>query len=152
MKRITLFFACAAIFASCQNKSETNNQAKAEAYKQITDSIRLDSFQTAQTKELEIAQQKEQALALQTKQASSSSTGRRTYVKGVSETYSNPQPAKKGWGKAAKGAAIGAGAGAVTGVIVSKKDGRGAVIGGLAGAGAGYVIGRSQDKKDGRVQ
>jgi hypothetical protein len=47
---------------------------------------------------------------------------------------------------------IGAGAGAVTGAIISKKKGKGAVIGGLIGAGGGYIIGRKEDKKDGRVQ
>lgn len=67
----------------------------------------------------------------------------------------NTQPAqtqKKGWSKAAKGAAIGAGSGAVLGAVVSKKKGKGAIIGAAAGAGAGYLIGRNKDKKDGRVQ
>ncbi|RYG18582.1 MAG: hypothetical protein EOO07_08620, partial [Chitinophagaceae bacterium] len=59
---------------------------------------------------------------------------------------------KKGWSSAAKGTAIGAGVGALSGVLIDKKDGRGAIIGGLAGAGAGYVIGRDRDKKSGRVQ
>ena len=59
---------------------------------------------------------------------------------------------KKGWSKAAKGTAIGAGAGALTGVLVSKNKGKGAIIGGVLGAGAGYIIGRKKDKKDGRVK
>jgi len=54
---------------------------------------------------------------------------------------------KKGWSNKAKGAAIGAGAGAVTGAAVSSKKGKGAVIGGAVGAGAGYLIGRHKDKK-----
>jgi YMGG-like Gly-zipper len=58
---------------------------------------------------------------------------------------------KKGWSKAAKGTVIGAGAGAIAGAIINKKNrGAGAVIGGILGAGAGYGIGRSMDKKDGR--
>lgn len=57
---------------------------------------------------------------------------------------------KKGWSKAAKGAAIGAGVGAVGGAIISKKKGLGAVIGGVVGGAGGYIIGRSKDKKDGR--
>ena len=137
-----------ATFAACNNDSKMNNQLKEQALKQVRDSIRLDSFQRAEARTIETAQEKEH-LALESSRSSSNS--QRTYVKGVSETYTNTQPAKKGWSKAAKGAAIGAGAGAVTGVIVDKKDGRGAVVGGLVGAGAGYVIGRSQDKKDGRV-
>ncbi len=72
-----------------------------------------------------------------------------------SSSPAQSQPAatqKKGWSKAAKGTAIGAGSGAVVGALVSKKKGKGAVIGGVVGAGAGYLIGRDQDKRDGRVK
>ena len=55
---------------------------------------------------------------------------------------------KTGWSKKKKGAVIGAGAGAATGAIVSKKRAKGAVIGGAVGAGAGYLYGRHKDKKD----
>ncbi|GEO10957.1 YMGG-like glycine zipper-containing protein [Segetibacter aerophilus] len=66
-------------------------------------------------------------------------------------TASAPVPAKKkGWSKAAKGAAIGAGTGAVAGAIISKKKGLGAVVGGVVGGAGGYIIGRNKDKKDGR--
>ncbi len=62
-----------------------------------------------------------------------------------------PQPEKKkGWSKAAKGAVIGAGAGAIGGAILSKKKGVGAIIGGVLGAAGGYAIGRGMDKKDNR--
>ena len=151
MKRIAIIFAFAATLAACNNDSQTKTQIREEAFKQIRDSIKLDSFQRAEAKEQEIAKEKERRLTLQKSQSSTNSP-QRTYVKGVSETYTNTQAPRKGWSKAAKGAAIGAGAGAVTGVLVDKKDGRGAVVGGLVGAGAGYVIGRSKDKKDGRVQ
>lgn len=58
---------------------------------------------------------------------------------------------KKGWSKAAKGAAIGGGAGAVAGAVLIKKNRvAGGVVGGVVGAGIGYLIGRSKDKKDGR--
>lgn len=148
MKQIAILFALATTLAACNNNTKTNTQLKEQALKQVRDSIRLDSFSRAEAQKLEIAQEQERIAASKNTQSSSE----RTYVKGVSETYTTAQPAKKGWSKAAKGAAIGAGAGAVTGIIVDKKDGRGAVVGGLVGAGAGYVIGRSQDKKDGRVQ
>jgi hypothetical protein len=60
---------------------------------------------------------------------------------------------KKGWSKAAKGTAIGAGTGAVLGAVINKRNRvAGAVIGGVIGGGGGYVIGRTMDKKDGRVQ
>jgi ElaB/YqjD/DUF883 family membrane-anchored ribosome-binding protein len=42
---------------------------------------------------------------------------------------------KKGWSSTAKGAVIGAGVGAATGAIISKKKSTGAIIGGVAGAG-----------------
>lgn len=45
-----------------------------------------------------------------------------------------------------KSALIGAGAGAVTGAVVSKKHAKGAVIGGAIGAGAGYLYGKHRDK------
>ena len=62
-----------------------------------------------------------------------------------------PAPEKKGWSSAAKGTAIGAGAGAVTGAIIGKNV-KGAVIGGAVGAAGGYIIGRQNDKKTGRVK
>jgi hypothetical protein len=55
---------------------------------------------------------------------------------------------KKGWSNAAKGAVIGAGAGAIGGAIISKKKGLGAVIGGVVGAAGGYIIGKNIDKKN----
>jgi hypothetical protein len=72
----------------------------------------------------------------------SMSSGSNNYAKTVQ---------KKGWSKAAKGAAIGGGAGAVAGAVINKKNRvAGGVIGGVAGAALGYIIGRGQDKKDGR--
>jgi hypothetical protein len=46
-----------------------------------------------------------------------------------------------------KSALIGAGVGAATGAVVSKKRAKGAVIGGAVGAGAGYLYGKHRDKK-----
>ncbi|HEY5773122.1 MAG TPA: glycine zipper domain-containing protein, partial [Chitinophagaceae bacterium] len=70
----------------------------------------------------------------------------------VSETQNAAKATtKKGWSKAAKATAIGAGAGAVLGAVINKKNRvAGAVIGGVIGGGGGYVIGRGMDKKDGR--
>ena len=50
----------------------------------------------------------------------------------------------------AKYAAIGAVAGAGTGVVVGKNDSKSGVIGGVVGAGAGYMYGKHKDKKKGR--
>lgn len=163
MKRIVMIIAIAATFAACNNNSKTSSQLRQEAFRQIRDSLKLDSFQRAEAKATEIAEERERILALQQAQpvrerviyASNSAPRRRTYVKGVSETYTYSQPRatrKRGWSHAAKGAAIGAGAGAVTGILIDKKDARGAVIGGLIGAGTGYVIGRDKDRRTGRIQ
>jgi hypothetical protein len=57
---------------------------------------------------------------------------------------------KKGWSAKAKGAVIGAGAGAITGAMVSDQKGKGAIIGGVLGAGAGLGVGAIVDKKQGR--
>jgi hypothetical protein len=64
-----------------------------------------------------------------------------------------PVQQKRGWSKAAKGAVIGGGSGAVVGAVVSKNDrGKGAAVGAVLGAGAGYIIGRNKDKRSGRVR
>ncbi len=54
---------------------------------------------------------------------------------------------KKGMSQPAKGAVIGAAAGAGTGLIVGKKKGKSALIGGAVGAGAGYIYGKHRQKK-----
>jgi hypothetical protein len=58
---------------------------------------------------------------------------------------------KKGWSKAAQGAAIGGVTGAVGGAILSKKKGLGAVVGGVVGAAGGYIIGKKMDKKENKL-
>jgi uncharacterized membrane protein YeaQ/YmgE (transglycosylase-associated protein family) len=56
---------------------------------------------------------------------------------------------KKRLNAVAKGAIIGASVGAVAGVIVSKKKGKGAIVGGILGAGAGAAAGKIiKNKKD----
>lgn len=148
MKRMVLIVAMATSFAACNNNAKTESQLREEAFAQIRDSIKLDSFHRAEAEALALSQKQ----ASQAVKNSSRSSSEGTYVKGVSESYTYTEPQKKGWSKAAKGAAIGAGVGAVTGAIVDKKKVRGAVIGGVAGAGTGYVIGRSKDRKDGRIE
>jgi hypothetical protein len=88
-----------------------------------------------------------------TSRRSSSGSGRVSSGSGGTYSHSTASiPArKKGWSKAAKGAVIGGGSGAVLGAIISKNNkAKGAVIGGVLGAGGGYVLGRVLDKKDGR--
>ncbi len=59
---------------------------------------------------------------------------------------------KKRLNEVAKGAIIGAGVGAVTGAIVSKKKGKGAIVGGVIGAGVGAAGGKIiKDKKETKI-
>ncbi len=69
----------------------------------------------------------------------------------VYEPAPAPAPAKRGWSAKAKGAVIGAGAGAVGGAIINKRNrGAGAVIGGVGGAVLGTGVGAIIDRKKGR--
>jgi hypothetical protein len=84
-----------------------------------------------------------------------------TVGKSTSETGTSDNPGtvattpqvekKKGWSKAAQGAAIGGVTGAVGGAILSKKKGLGAVVGGVVGAAGGYIIGKKMDKKENKL-
>ncbi|WP_242691569.1 glycine zipper domain-containing protein [Desertivirga arenae] len=169
MRRLAVALAFATtVFAACSNNTNTTADANRKAdsikaleytIKAMRDSLKIDSLQKVTAQQAQVATQQAQLASIaadraerSSRRTSSYSAPRRTYVKGVSESYYSTTPQKKGWSAAAKGAAIGAGAGALTGVIVDKKDARGGIIGGLVGAGAGYVIGRSQDRKSGRVQ
>ncbi len=154
MKRILIVIAVAAGIAGCNSRAENNQKAKVDSVKILRDSLKLDSFKRAEVAKKEAEETaRQQALAAQAAAANarrsnySSSNGSNTSTASVQE-----QPRKKGWSSAAKGAAIGGGAGIVTGILVDKKDARGAIIGGAVGAGTGYVIGRSRDRKSGRVQ
>lgn len=66
-------------------------------------------------------------------------------VAGSLSTATAQTKPRKHWSGKAKGAVIGAGAGAVTGAVVG--GGKGAVVGTVAGAAAGGLIGRKKDKK-----
>ncbi|WP_230471110.1 YMGG-like glycine zipper-containing protein [Hymenobacter jejuensis] len=67
----------------------------------------------------------------------------------LSTNFAHAQTTKKGWSNKGKGAAIGAGSGAVAGAVIAGKGdrGKGALIGGAAGAVGGAIIGRKKDKK-----
>lgn len=144
----------AAGLAACNSNASTNGGSY-QTTQRYKDSIQLDSFKRAEAVSKEIDRREADAkLAESEKTAATAVVSQRRSQSVVHHTYAAAPaaPVKKGWSSAAKGAAIGAGAGAVTGILVDKKDGRGAVIGGVLGAGTGYVIGRSRDRKSGRVQ
>jgi len=153
MKKIFSILAIALALSACTNKAkeEANKQA---AIKAVKDSIRLDSFRRADTeKEKVLAQQaEEKRVMMLAEQRSAAAAPAVTSGASSTTTTSTTTTKKKGWSDAAKGTAIGAGAGALGGALIDKKKGRGAIIGGVVGAGAGYIIGRGEDRKSGRVQ
>lgn len=79
-----------------------------------------------------------------------------TVVHHYNSTYTGKTPAtaapapaekkKKGWSATAKGAVIGAGVGGITGAMVNKKKGEGAIVGGILGAGTGAGVGAIIDR------
>lgn len=151
MKKIFAIVALATVLASCGNKAKEEALAKQQAITAVKDSLKLDSFKRAEVAaQQRLVEEKHQAELAAAKRANTvyTSTGSSTSYSGGTATTNK----KKGWSDAAKGTAIGAGVGALGGILIDKKDGRGAIIGGLAGAGAGYAIGRAQDRKSGRVQ
>ena len=150
MRKILILVALATGLASCGNSLKEDAMAKQQVIVAIKDSLKLDSFKRSEIAEKErLVEEKHQAeltAARRTKTVYTSSGSSTNYNAGKTTTNK-----KKGWSSAAKGTAIGAGVGALGGVLIDKKDGRGAVIGGLIGAGTGYVIGREKDVKSGRV-
>lgn len=152
MKKIIAIVALATVLASCSNSAKENALAKEQTVKVIKDSLRLDSFKKAdiakQKADVEAKHQAELAAVRRSNTTHYSSSGSTT----TSSAGTSTATKKKGWSSAAKGTAIGAGVGALGGILIDKKDGRGAIIGGLAGAGAGYAIGRAEDRKSGRVK
>ncbi|MEJ5995482.1 YMGG-like glycine zipper-containing protein [Pedobacter sp. Du54] len=150
MKKILIMVTMVAVFASCTNKEKEIALAKQQAMIAVKDSLRLDSFKRAEAAEKErLIEEKHQAELAAARRSGNYSSSGSSYS---SNAGTSTATTKKGWSSAAKGTAIGAGVGALGGVLIDKKDGRGAIIGGLAGAGAGYIIGRDRDKKSGRVQ
>lgn len=61
--------------------------------------------------------------------------------------YSSKNVTRQVWSQRAKGAAIGAGSGAVIGALVNRNDrAAGAAIGTVVGAGLGYLVGQREDR------
>lgn len=151
MKTIVILLVSACLLSSCANNAEDEALAKQQIIKQIKDSLALDSFKKEDAKKkAQIARVEEEKRVAEEKRTLLLSE--RNEAAQAPVVYQSTPAKKKGWSAAAKGTAIGAGAGALGGVLIDKKDGRGAIIGGLVGAGTGYLIGRDQDRKSGRVQ
>lgn len=152
MKQVLLLIAIAAVTSVAVVGLTKNSSSK-----------KVDATELAQFEAWKDAQAAQALQANYVAPKATTTTAKRTTAKRttsyqspkmVSETQNAAKTTqKKGWSKAAKGTAIGAGAGAVLGAVINKRNRAvGAVIGGVIGGGGGYVIGRTMDKKDGRVQ
>lgn len=155
-------------FTACNNNSAKEEAlAKEAALKQVKDSLALDSFKKAEVAEKERVENErleKESLAAQERQQAGANASSASYQDAnqgdqyyeANESNAQPvatAPEKKGWSDAAKGTAIGAGAGAVVGALIDKdKRLRGAAIGAAIGGGGGYAIGRKKDRQSGRVQ
>lgn len=133
-----------AIFlTSCQQQSKVDiNKAKQAS---------IDSMKVEINKQRVIDSMKTEMAKIEEKQKVEAQKAEAQKVVVVHQNDGTAAPAatpkKKGWSSTAKGAVIGAGVGAATGAIVSKKKGEGAIIGGLAGAGVGAGTGAIIDGK-----
>lgn len=155
MKKILLVLAIAAVVVACNSHPGTGTaNSKISSY---ADTVGLAQFQAWKVQH-ELADPN--AYYNQGGGSISHTAARKTTTsRSANQTWSKASESqntakaplkKKGWSKAAKGAAIGGGSGAVLGAIISKNNRlAGAVIGGVLGAGAGYGIGRHMDNKDG---
>jgi len=157
MKRIVPILSVVTIMAvmitACGRKSETQS-AQALSY---ADTVGLAQFQNWKFQNERLDPGQYQQAVQKTTAPVRRTTARKTsnnYGSGSMNSVSQNQAKtteKKGWSKAAKGAAIGGGAGAVAGAILVKKNRvAGGALGAIAGGAIGYFIGKSKDKKDGR--
>ncbi|MBC7566628.1 MAG: membrane lipoprotein lipid attachment site-containing protein [Pedobacter sp.] len=156
MKQIFSVLGIAVMLSACTYNAKKEEAAKQQAVAAIKDSLKLDSFKRNETERVALAakQAEDERVAARVREEKRELLlAERNEAAPVPRTYTQTETAtrKKGWSSAAKGTLIGAGAGALGGILIDKKDGRGAIIGGLAGAGAGYLIGRDKDRKSGRV-
>lgn len=143
MKKLLYVAFIAVVFSACKDTA-----AESAAIKQQRE---IDSMKV-------VMKQQEEALAKQRTIDSMNAIVAATQARAAQTAAANkatavtPEQKKKGWSSTAKGAVIGAGAGAITGAAVSKKKGQGAIIGGLAGAavgaGTGAIIDGEKKKKE----
>ncbi|NBL65022.1 glycine zipper family protein [Flavobacterium sp. NST-5] len=144
MKKYLLLFAVAMAMTSCRDTAAENAA--------LEQKMELDSIKAVMK-----AQEEEAAKQRTIDSMNALAQQREAQAARVAAASANTAPVtaeqkRKGWSNTAKGAVIGAGAGAITGAAVSKKKGQGAIIGGLAGAavgaGTGAIIDDGKKKKN----
>lgn len=153
MKQVILLIAIAAV-VSVATVGLVNSAKSKKADATAIELAQFEAWKTEQAQKQYALTQNAVAVAPRKTATRTTTTKRSSYSspKMVSESQNQAKTtSKKGWSKAAKGATIGGGAGAILGAVINKKNRTaGAILGGVIGAGGGYVIGRTMDKKDGR--
>lgn len=156
MKKTIIIFAFIPFVFACTDSKKNNNSAEiAQAKQAAIDSVKQANLISQQQKTIDslknvavINNQKETTKTTPDKATVGSKNG---YVSSKSSVPATPvgysTTKKKKLSNTAKGAIIGAGVGAVTGAVVAKKKGQGAIIGGVVGAGTGAGVGAIIDKK-----
>ena len=156
MKKIIVTVIVIASFAACKNnKSELpkdNAVMIQDTFRMYNNSILTDKNQQVQTNPVKSSATQGRKSTNNSSQNTNNNTSANSTNTGSGQVATAPVKAKKkGWSHRARGAVVGAGAGAVTGAIINKNNrGAGAVIGAVVGAAGGYIIGNEVDKKNGR--
>jgi hypothetical protein len=138
MKQLFLIVSATCLLISCNNKAK-----EAALQQQAT----IDSMNQVMAKQHIIDSMKNVSDSIAN--VEKHTHGGETYSGSstASSTTATTTTTKKKWSAKAKGAVIGAGVGAITGALVDKNHGAGALIGGVAGAGLGYGTGAVIDNK-----
>ena len=143
MKTVTTILLIAIFTTSCK---KNDAGVITENPKQVT----IDSMNTVITNQkIENAKQKsiDSMKVIMAQQKGSNHQIASNTTQSTNTTTTTTTNKRKKWSNTAKGAVIGAGVGAISGAIIDKKHGEGAVIGGLSGAALGAGTGAILDSK-----
>ncbi len=158
-------FAIACVMLSCNDNAE--KQAQIDAQQRTMDSMKMEMVKKQTIDSMNAVAAQQQAVVAPVVEQRTVSTVHHTvrhpsgtattnsYTTNNTTNYGNapaatapaPEKKKKGWSAKATGTLVGAGVGAITGAMVDKKKGEGAVVGGLIGAAGGLGAGAIIDKK-----
>lgn len=177
MKQIIAICGIAILAASCNSATIRKQDEALRAQQETIDAMKLEMAKQRVVDSMAMVMAantapvtKETPVVVKTRRAKPARTYSQPVAVNTSDTYTGysntpsapvhtppivqqePVQQKKGWSAKAKGGVIGAGAGAVAGALIHKRQpALGAAVGGVLGGGAGIGIGAIIDKKQGRT-
>ena len=166
MKNVLIIFSVVAATMGCTSKAESDAKiqaARQAAIDSVNRVVELERVKQATIDSMNLVKEEETKLA-EAKKATTRTKETVVYRDGgyantgyTPVSYNSTTSAKKKMNPALKGALIGTGVGALTGVAIAKdKKGKGALIGAgvgaAAGAAAGVIIDKQQKKKAAQSQ